>query len=103
MNAFEGGSSGNFEPVQQFARLFMQPGAQHCGGGPSTSTFNAFNQIVDWVENGNAPETIVGTAASSTPWPGRTRPLCPFPSYPHYDGTGDINAASSFSCRPAPR
>lgn len=97
MNQFEGGSSRNFEPVQSFARLFMQPGAQHCGGGPSTSSFNAFASIVDWVENGNAPETILSTAPAATPWPGRTRPLCPYPAYARYRG-GDINLASSFEC-----
>ncbi len=30
----------------------------------------------------------------------RTRPLCPYPQYAHYSGSGDINAASNFSCRP---
>jgi len=27
-----------------------------------------------------------------------TRPLCPYPTYARYDGTGDINTAESFSC-----
>ena len=29
----------------------------------------------------------------------RTLPLCPYPQYAHYDGSGDIDAASNFSCR----
>jgi hypothetical protein len=29
---------------------------------------------------------------------GRTRPLCLYPAWPRYKGTGDLNAASSFVC-----
>jgi len=50
------------------------------------------------VENGVAPESIVGTAPAATPWPGRTRPLCPYPAYARYTGTGDVNLAESFEC-----
>jgi feruloyl esterase len=87
-----------FEKAQDFARLFMMPGVNHCGGGPGTSTIDAFSPVVDWVENGNAPASILGTAPANTPWPGRTRPLCPYPAYAKYKGTGDINLADSFEC-----
>jgi feruloyl esterase len=84
---------------QTFARLFLVPGMGHCGGGPATSTFDPFTPIVNWVENGVAPDSITGTAPTATPWPGRTRPLCPFPQYAHYNGTGDVNVASNFTCQ----
>lgn len=87
------------ERTQQFARLFVVPGMNHCGGGPSTSQFDAFASLVDWVENGKAPESILATAPAGTPWPGRTRPLCPYPEIARYKGTGDIHAATSFECR----
>jgi feruloyl esterase len=80
----------------------MMPGVNHCGGGPGTSLIDAFSPLVDWVENGRAPDSIPGTAPANTPWPGRTRPLCPYPEFAHYKGSGDINVASSFECR-APR
>src|SRR5262245_4224590 len=89
---------GGFDRTQDFARLFMMPGVNHCGGGPGTSSIDAFSPVVDWVENGNAPETILGTAPATTPWPGRTRPLCPYPAYAKYKGTGDLNLAESFEC-----
>ena len=89
---------GGFEKTQDFARLFMMPGVNHCGGGPGTSTIDAFSPVVDWVENGNAPATILGTAPANTPWPGRTRALCPYPAYAKYKGTGDLNLAESFEC-----
>jgi Tannase and feruloyl esterase/Tannase-like family of unknown function (DUF6351) len=88
-----------FEETQSFARLFLMPGANHCGGGPSTSSINPFSPVVDWVENSVAPDSIIGTAPSATPWPGRTRPLCPYPQYAHYKGSGDINVAENFECR----
>jgi feruloyl esterase len=87
------------ERTQKFARLFVVPGMNHCGGGPSTSQFDAFAAVVNWVENGVAPESILATAPASTPWPGRTRPLCPYPAIARYKGTGDINVAASFECR----
>jgi feruloyl esterase len=99
MNRAMPGGKGNFAAAKSFARLFLMPGANHCGGGPATSTADFFSPVVNWVENGVAPESVVGTAPAQTPWPGRTRPLCPYPQYAHYKGTGDINVASSFECR----
>jgi tannase/feruloyl esterase len=89
--------------VESFARLFLIPGANHCGGGPSTSNADWFSPVVNWVENGVAPDSVIGTAAASgNPFPGRTRPLCPYPQYAHYSGSGDINLASNFECRAGP-
>jgi feruloyl esterase len=98
LNLNSGGTDTNFGPTQQFARLFLMPGAQHCGGGPSTSTIDAFGAVVNWVENGTAPDKIVGTAPAATPWPGRTRPLCPFPAFAKYTGTGSIEDQANFVC-----
>lgn len=88
------------ERTQKFARLFVVPGMNHCGGGPSTSQFDAFAALANWVENGEAPDSILATAPpQGTPWPGRTRPLCPYPAIARYKGAGDINVADSFECR----
>jgi len=77
----------------------MMPGVQHCGGGPGTSTIDPFSAVVDWVEHGNAPTKIVGTAPASTPWPGRKRPLCPYPQITTYNGSGSIEDDANFSCK----
>jgi feruloyl esterase len=87
-----------FDDTQEFARLFMMPGVNHCGGGPGTSVIDAFSPVVDWVENDLAPAILLGTAPATTPWPGRTRPLCPYPAYAKYKGSGDINLAENFEC-----
>ena len=56
---------------QTFARRSMVPGMNHCAGGPASSTFDALTPIVTWVENGVPPASVIGTAPSATPWPGR--------------------------------
>jgi hypothetical protein len=86
-----------------FARLFVVPGMGHCSGGPATDRFDAFEAIAAWVEDGVAPERLVATASASSPFPGRTRPLCPYPSQARWRGEGSVESAESFDCRPAER
>ena len=82
-----------------FVRVFPVPGMAHCGGGPATDQFDAFGALVDWVEKGTAPDRIIAKAGPNSPWPGRTRPLCPYPETPHYKGSGSIEDAAYFVCR----
>jgi feruloyl esterase len=100
--------NGGVTETKQFFRAFMIPGMAHCSGGPSTDSFDVLAAIMNWVEKGQAPEAIVATARAnnsglnsvSPPIPaGRTRPLCSYPLSAVYNGTGDINSASSFSCK----
>lgn len=81
-----------------FVRVFPVPGMAHCSRGPATDRFDAFAALVDWVERGDAPERIVAKAGQDAPWPGRTRPLCPYPQVARYAGKGDIERAESFVC-----
>jgi feruloyl esterase len=81
-----------------FVRVFPVPGMAHCGNGPATDRFAAFQAMVDWVERAQAPDRIVAVAGAGSPWPGRTRPLCPYPTYGRYDGNGNKEAAESFQC-----
>lgn len=82
-----------------FARVFAVPGMNHCAGGPATDQFNAFASLTAWVEQSAPPAQIVATAGAATPWPGRTRPLCPYPSQARYNGSGSIEDARNFTCR----
>jgi poly(3-hydroxybutyrate) depolymerase len=84
--------------ADQFVRLFAVPGMNHCAGGPATDQFDAFTALVNWVEKKTAPDRIAATAGNATPWPGRTRPLCPFPKQSRYKGTGSIEDANNFVC-----
>ncbi|HVQ04654.1 MAG TPA: tannase/feruloyl esterase family alpha/beta hydrolase, partial [Burkholderiaceae bacterium] len=79
-----------------FSRLFLIPGMAHCQGGAATDSWDGLGALVDWVEKGQPPQRIV--AHGTTVFPGRSRPLCPYPAYAHYDG-GNVEDAASFSCR----
>lgn len=85
--------------ASDFARLFNVPGMEHCNSGNTVDQFNAFDALVRWVEQGEAPDRIIATAGTSTPWPGRTRPLCPYPLIARYVG-GNPEEAGSFACGP---
>ena len=86
-----------YGPVQAatLARLFIVPGMTHCSGGPATDRFDALTPLIDWVENGNGPERII---ANGTSFPGRTRPLCAYPAFARYNGSGDTQDAANFTC-----
>lgn len=89
--------------TQSYARLFMAPGMYHCAGGPGPNTFDALTPLVNWVEKGIAPDTILATKyVNDTPAQGvqMTRPLCVFPKVAKYKGSGSPSSAASFVCVP---
>ena len=65
----------------------------------STDRFDAFEALVEWVEHGKAPDRLLASAAPTSPWPGRTRPLCPYPQVATYKGTGSPSDAANFQCK----
>jgi Tannase and feruloyl esterase len=85
--------------ASDFVRLFAIPGMNHCAGGPATDRFDAFTALVNWVEKKTAPEKIIASAGPDSPWPNRTRPLCPYPSFAKYKGAGSIEDAADFVCK----
>ncbi len=91
-----GGSDQDFEGVQAFYRLFRAPGVGHCGGGTGPQPQNLFNALVNWVENGVAPETIPAQIAVGGVT--RTRPLCKYPQTAVYNGSGSTDDAANFTC-----
>ena len=82
--------------MQDWSRLFLVPGMAHCSGGESLDHFDLLDALVNWVEKGTAPKQVLSTGAA---FPGRSRPLCPWPQHPHYKGTGDSEQAANFSCQ----
>jgi hypothetical protein len=85
--------------ADEFSRLYLIPGLAHCGGGSATDRFDMVSALVDWVEQGKVPDTLLATASATTPWPNRTRPLCVYPKRPVYNGSGNLEDAASFSCQ----
>ena len=109
---------------QDFYRLFMAPGMEHCGGGPGPNAFGTpydprpfgagydpsreFNPehhvlaaLLRWVENGEAPERIVATKYQDDDAAKRvlrTRPLCVYPKVARWTGNGSTDDAKNFVC-----
>ncbi|KAJ7819986.1 tannase and feruloyl esterase [Mycena olivaceomarginata] len=81
--------------LDSFYRLFLMPGMDHCAGGPGAASFgqlpgtgslnssshNIILAMVDWVENGIAPDTLTGTANDGT-----TRAHCRYPARSVWNG-----------------
>ena len=82
----------------------MVPGMRHCigSGGPGPNVFDPLPSLIDWVENGVAPEQIVAAHfKDNDPTTGiitRTMPLCPYPRVAVFQG-GNVNEASNWKCK----
>lgn len=116
--------------LDDFYRFFLVPGMQHCSGTPSTVNapwyFAGPNQapalgptvwgvpgfrdrehdallaMVAWVEEGIAPNQIIGTKYVNDTTQAavlRQRPLCMYPKVAKYRGTGDSNDPKSWECK----
>ena len=105
LRAANGGDASNF------ARFFRVPGMNHCSGGPATDQFDMLTPLVNWVEKGQAPDSVTASARGTgnaggvnadvpASWAAnRTRPLCAYPKVARYKGTGSIEDAANFSCQ----
>jgi hypothetical protein len=102
--------------TDEFVRLFLVPGMQHCGGGPGLSDFGqrgpSFDPALDnpahnitialeaWVEKGTAPEQVIARGGYEVA--GRkvsfAEPICAYPKAAEYKGSGDLKDASSYTC-----
>jgi len=111
--------------TEDFVRLYMAPGMQHCYEGPGPNFFGQFDlstlgsktrqlstnrdpqhnissALEQWVEGSIAPGPIIATKYVNDLDPSQgvkmTRPLCPYPQIAKYRGTGDTNEAANFVC-----
>lgn len=96
----------------RFYRLFMVPGMGHCGGGAGPSNFgqpghrpgrgpehDTLTALDRWVEQGAAPKRFIASDADvKTRKAAMTRPICPYPEEPRWNGSGNARDASSFTC-----
>ena len=88
---------GSAPSVTSWSRIYFVPGMGHCQGGSATlDRFDMLSAVVDWVEKGVAPDRVVATGPA---FPGRSRPLCPYPRHAEYTGHGDPNDANNFVCQ----
>lgn len=101
---------GDYARAQDNVRLFMVPGMGHCSGGVRGAAvgWDKLPPLVQWVEQGVAPDAIVVRQDAGTRTPeGNERILCPWPLQATYvgpRGSGAENTASNwvasnFSCQ----
>ena len=90
--------SGGIEQVRaQSSRVFLVPGMGHCSSGAATlDHFDLLTAVVDWVEQGKAPDYVVATGPA---FPGRSRPLCAYPQHAQYKGVGNPDDSANFECK----
>jgi hypothetical protein len=89
-------ANGGLDSVSKWSQFYFVPGMGHCGGGQALDQFDLLSPLVDWVEKGTAPGSVVATGKS---FPGRSRPLCPYPKHALYRGSGNTDDANNFECR----
>lgn len=82
-----------------FARLFLAPGAQHCAPAAGPASANPLQDVVNWVEHGQAPATILATGGTD-PATGQAtqRPLCAYPYLSEYV-SGNPDSLASYTCK----
>ncbi|MDO8768859.1 MAG: tannase/feruloyl esterase family alpha/beta hydrolase [Burkholderiaceae bacterium] len=105
LNKAQGGKAADF------ARFFPVPGMNHCSAGQTADQFDLLTPLVQWVEQGKAPQAVMAAVRGSgnaggvnTELPkewsaNRTRPLCAYPAVAKYNGTGSMEDATNFSCQ----
>lgn len=94
--------------TQDFLRLFMVPGMDHCFGGTGAWSIDYLDYLDKWVDQGKAPDALIGGYFSDNPMDPLfsqpldmtkakfTRPVYPYPLRAQYKGSGDPSSASSF-------
>jgi feruloyl esterase len=82
--------------LPDFVRYYLVPGYAH-GSGDWRSTWDSLSALEAWAERGEAPVNPVTVDANAANG-GRSRPLCEYPQFPKYNGSGDPLLATSFSC-----
>jgi feruloyl esterase len=112
-------AQGGTKPTGDFFRFFLIPGMAHCGGGPGLndcgqnlalnvpqdSDHDILTALIQWVEQGIAPDKITATAfTGGVPGNGIRfqRPIYPYPKLPKYI-SGDPNSPASYQGIDFPR
>ena len=122
----DAGALNGADALDEYLRTYMVPGMVHCAGGPGAWAADFVQPMVDWVEDDVAPDRIIAEypgeftfmeaqtaiAGRTVYWSGAileageaqegarrfSRPLCPYPQYAQYTGSGDTDDAANYAC-----
>ena len=101
---------GGLKNVQKFYRFFPYPGNGHCGGNidqPNAPLIDLSNKgalfqaLVNWVEHGVAPDSIVAYNNPNPALATVSRPICKYPDKLVFKG-GSTSVAANFTCQQQP-
>jgi feruloyl esterase len=67
------------------------------GTGVFLPSWDSLGALEAWVEHGVAPSTAVVTDTVAATY-GRARPLCLYPAWPRFKGSGSVDAAVNYRC-----
>jgi feruloyl esterase len=84
--------------TDNFLRFYLVPGLAH-GGGNFSPVWDNLAILDNWVDRGIAPPAapiMFDDTKSATR--GRSRPMCAYPQWARYNGSGDVNLAASYRC-----
>lgn len=91
---------GGAAKTDQFARLFLAPGAVHCGSGAGPAPSDPLGALVSWVAKGTVPTQLAADVTDAgTGVTTQSRILCSYPATARYTGHGSTNDAANFRCR----
>ena len=78
-------------------RLFMVPGMNHCGGGVGPDQLGYLSTMERWRESGQEPDGITAYRVRGNQVD-MTRPVCAYPRLAKWTGIGSTNDAANFTC-----
>jgi feruloyl esterase len=86
--------------ADEVVELFQAPGVGHCFGGVGPDQIDLLKAVVTWVEQGTAPsaQNLLHRKLDANGATTMARPVCKYPAYPRYKGSGDLNDPASFAC-----
>jgi hypothetical protein len=98
------------DAVDQFLRYYVSPGSAHAGpafsgidGTPFPYQVDLLSVLDAWVDKGQSPprDKLVQTLhTKEEPFSVvASRPMCVYPGYPHYVGTGNPKSTDSYECK----
>lgn len=85
------------ENAGEYFKFFEAPGVDHCGLGNGFFPAGVLDRLVEWVEKGKKPETLMGRSLPDKRGRSMQRPLCAYPQVAVYKG-GNVSVASSYVC-----
>lgn len=104
---------GDETEADEFLRLYLAPGMNHCRGGSGVDTFDWITELVHWVEQDQPPGKIIGyrrdgdiSLPGAGAWPIdpktviKSRPVYDYPYTARYSGEGENTDAANFEPQP---